>query len=51
MYDNGYGVPVDYQKAMEFYLKAAAQGNKDAQYNIGIYLPLACHILHSHSSN
>ncbi len=40
MYDKGYGVPQDYNKAMENYLKAADQGNAEAQFNIGtFYLP------------
>jgi uncharacterized protein len=38
MYEDGQGVPQDYHKAMEFYLKSANQGNKFAQYNIGIHL-------------
>jgi uncharacterized protein len=37
MYHNGLGVPQDYHKAMEFYLKSANQGNADAQNNIGIH--------------
>jgi TPR repeat protein len=37
MYQNGQGVSQDYDKAMEFYLKSANQGNKDAQYSVGIH--------------
>ena len=35
MYDVGKNVDRDYTKAMEWYLKAAAQNHADAQYNIG----------------
>jgi uncharacterized protein len=38
MYKNGQGVPQDYHKAMEFYLKSANQGNAFAQNNIGMNL-------------
>jgi hypothetical protein len=31
LYENGYGVPQSYQKAKEWYEKAAAAGNVDAQ--------------------
>ncbi|KAG0376435.1 hypothetical protein BGX24_007761, partial [Mortierella sp. AD032] len=34
-YRNGDGVDQDYQRAMEWYLKAAAQGNADAHKHIG----------------
>jgi uncharacterized protein len=37
LYYYGQGVPQDYHKAMEFYLKSANQGNAVAQKNIGIY--------------
>jgi hypothetical protein len=36
MYDNGEGVPVDYQQAVLWYTKAAEQGNANAQYNLGM---------------
>ncbi len=36
MYRHGYGVEQNYSNAMEWYLKAAEQGNRVAQYNIGI---------------
>jgi TPR repeat protein len=36
MYHNGQGVPQDYHKAMEFYLKSANQGNKTADENYSI---------------
>ena len=36
MYDNGEGVPQDYQEAMSWYRKAAEQGNASAQYNLGV---------------
>ncbi|KAI8594683.1 hypothetical protein EDD21DRAFT_421428 [Dissophora ornata] len=35
MYFNGEGVPQDYSKAMEWYLKAANQGHASAQPNLG----------------
>ncbi|KAF9313312.1 hypothetical protein BGZ91_006313, partial [Linnemannia elongata] len=35
MYRDGKGFEQDYQAAMEWYLKAAAQGHAEAQYNIG----------------
>ena len=35
MYYNGLGVEKDYQKAKEWYEKAAAQGNARAQTNLG----------------
>jgi uncharacterized protein len=34
LYDEGNGVAQDYQKAMEWYLKAADQGNASAQNNL-----------------
>jgi TPR repeat protein len=37
MYHDGQGVPQDYLKAMEFYLKSVNQRHTDAQSNIGIY--------------
>jgi TPR repeat protein len=37
MYQNEQGVPQDYHKAMEFYLKSANQEHVDAQLKIGIY--------------
>ncbi len=36
MYQNGNGVSQDYTKAIEYFFKAAKQGNPSAQYNIGI---------------
>jgi TPR repeat protein len=36
MYDNGEGVPVDYQQAVVWYSKAAEQGNPIAQHNLGM---------------
>ncbi|KAF9430003.1 hypothetical protein BGZ76_000996 [Entomortierella beljakovae] len=35
LYLNGYGVPQDYSKAMEWFLRSANQGNASAQFNIG----------------
>ena len=36
MYAEGQGVKQDYAKAVEWYQKAADQGQSDAQYNLGI---------------
>ncbi|KAF9089364.1 hypothetical protein BGX29_012098 [Mortierella sp. GBA35] len=36
MYRDGVGVPQDYRAAMDWYLKAAEQGQADAQFNVGI---------------
>lgn len=36
MYKEGRGVRQDYAKAMEWYKKAANQGDSDAQLNLGI---------------
>ena len=36
MYDNGDGVPRDYQEAIAWYRRAADQGNDRAQYNLGL---------------
>ncbi len=36
MYDKGEGVPQDYAKAMQWYQKAANQGDADAQFNLGV---------------
>jgi hypothetical protein len=36
MYDTGEGVEVDKKKAVEWYTKAAEQGNINAQYNLGL---------------
>lgn len=36
LYDNGYGVPMDDLKAIEWYGKAAEQGLPQAQINLGI---------------
>ncbi len=46
MYQNGNGVAQDYNKAMEYYLKSANQGNSEAQYNIGIH-SFHSNIIHS----
>ena len=35
MYQYGYGVSQDYSKAVEWYTKAAEQGNATAQCNLG----------------
>jgi uncharacterized protein len=35
MYANGTGVPKDEVKAVEWYRKAAEQGNAVTQYNLG----------------
>ena len=35
MYGNGNGVPVDYQKAVEWYTKAADSGSSEAAWNLG----------------
>ena len=35
MYKNGLGVEQSYEKAVEWYLKAAEQGLADAQNNLG----------------
>jgi TPR repeat protein len=35
MYENGQGVPQDYQEAAQWYLKAAKQGHDRAQNNLG----------------
>ncbi|KAG0055233.1 hypothetical protein BGZ83_009288 [Gryganskiella cystojenkinii] len=35
-YQHGDGVPQDYYKALEWYLKAANQGLAIAQYNLGV---------------
>lgn len=37
MYRNGYGVPQDYQKAIEFYTLAVNQNNSFAHYNLGTH--------------
>lgn len=36
-YQYGYGVETDYEKALEWYDKSAAQNNKDALFNMGIF--------------
>ncbi|OAV05604.1 hypothetical protein AO379_1461 [Moraxella catarrhalis] len=36
MYDEGRGVRQDYQKAVEWYTKAAGQGHAKAQFNLGV---------------
>jgi len=35
MAENGFGMPVNLQQAAAWYLKAAEQGNTDAQFNLG----------------
>ena len=35
MYDSGRGVRQDYTKAVQWYRKAAEQGNVEAQHNLG----------------
>jgi hypothetical protein len=35
MYKNGFGVPQDYKEAVEWYRKAADQGDAVGQYNLG----------------
>lgn len=35
-YEYGYGVPQDYKKAMDWYLKAAEQGHSRSQNSIGM---------------
>jgi hypothetical protein len=37
MYDKGRGVPQDYAKALQWYRKAAEQGDAGAQYILGLY--------------
>ena len=36
MYKHGQGVDVNYKKAIEWYKKAAEQGDAQAQYNVGV---------------
>jgi len=36
MYRRGYGVPVDYARAAQWYRKAAEQGDALSQYNLGV---------------
>jgi len=36
MYDNGQGVPQDYQEAIRWYLAAAEQGDAGAQNSLGV---------------
>jgi len=36
MYDKGKGVPQDYKQAVEWYRKAADQGDARAQLNLGV---------------
>ena len=36
MYENGYGVPVDYQETGRWYLLAATQGNFGSQFNLNV---------------
>ena len=41
MYDNGYGVPENDAEAIKWYRKAADQGHANAQYNLGLCMPMA----------
>ncbi len=50
MYEQGHGVPQDYQIAMEYYVKAADQGNTFAIRNIGIS-SLLCISINLHNFN
>ena len=36
LYENGDGVPEDYEKAREWYMKSAAQGEANAQFYLGL---------------
>ena len=36
MYEKGTGIKPNYQKAVEWYTKAAEQGEIEAQFNLGI---------------
>ena len=36
IYEEGFGVPINYEEAMKWYRKAANQGHIDAMYNIGL---------------
>jgi len=36
MYDEGKGVPKDYDEAVKWYSRAAKQGNKEARHNLGL---------------
>jgi TPR repeat protein len=36
MYANGQGVAQDYKEAVNWYRKAAEQGDERAQYNLGV---------------
>jgi TPR repeat protein len=36
MYKNGEGVPQDFKQAIQWYTKAAEQGDVDAQYNLAL---------------
>ena len=40
MYDNGQGVPQDYNEAVKWYMLAAEQGYSKAQYNLGLMYAL-----------
>lgn len=37
MYDTGEGVPQDYSEALDWYRKAADQGDERAQYGLGLF--------------
>ncbi len=37
MYKRGLGVPQDYNKAMDYFIKSADQGDESAHRNIGIH--------------
>ncbi len=38
MHHHGRGVPIDIEKAREWYIKAANQGNQFAQTELGIFI-------------
>jgi TPR repeat protein len=40
MYELGKGVPQDFNSAVEWYQRAAAQGDSNAQYNLGVLYQL-----------
>jgi TPR repeat protein len=41
MYLNGKGVPKDDAEAVKWFRKAAEQGYADAQYDLGLSMPMA----------
>ena len=36
IYENGWGVPANYESAAAWYRKAALQGHANAQFNLGL---------------